>query len=279
MPTVLEILSQAERLLAKHTVDSPRLSAQILLAKALGVSRLDLMLDPSRSVPPGACRAFNDLLERRATHEPVAYLVGSKEFYGLDFQVDSRVLIPRPETEELVDHVCREFATTDSLTFADLGTGSGILAVTLAHLFPRARCVAVDIESGALELARSNGCIHGVAGRLLMVQADFLTPFTASCLDLVVSNPPYVTEREYAELSPDVAGFEPQRALVGGRDGLDCLRSIEIEARRVLKPGGVLWAEIGWMQGEPAEKLFANWSACQIVKDLGERDRFVHARL
>jgi release factor glutamine methyltransferase len=279
MSTVLEILYQAERLLAKHDVDSPRLSAQILLAKVLGVSRLDLMLGSSGTVPTRACQAFNDLIERRATHEPVAYLVGSKEFYGLDFQVDSRVLIPRPETEELVEHVCREFATTDSLAFADLGTGSGILAVTLTHLFPQARCVAVDIESGALEIARSNAFRHGVASRLLMVQADFLTPFTSSCLDFVVSNPPYVTEAEYAVLSSDVAGFEPRRALVGGRDGLDCLRSIEGEARRVLKPGGTLWAEIGWMQGERVGKLFENWSACRIVKDLGGRDRFVHARL
>jgi release factor glutamine methyltransferase len=279
MSTVLELLRQAETLLSHHRVDAPRLSAQILLAKVLGISRLDLLLDPTRHVDLRERQAFDVLLERRASGEPVAYLVGSKEFYGLEFQVDSRVLIPRPETEELVEHICREFRATDRLLFADLGTGSGILAVTLAHMLPLARGVAVDIEPGALEIARANALRHGVADRLLMVRGDFLTPFSRSCLDLVVSNPPYVTEAEYAALSPEVAGFEPRLALVAGKDGLDCLRVIEREARRVLRPGGNLWAEIGWMQGKESSELFADWSACRIVKDLGSRDRFVHARL
>jgi release factor glutamine methyltransferase len=146
-------------------------------------------------------------------------------------------------------------------------------------MLPLARGVAVDIEPGALEIARANALRHGVADRLLMVRGDFLTPFSRSCLDLVVSNPPYVTEAEYAALSPEVAGFEPRLALVAGKDGLDCLRVIEREARRVLRPGGNLWAEIGWMQGKESSELFADWSACRIVKDLGSRDRFVHARL
>jgi release factor glutamine methyltransferase len=279
MPNVLEILRQAETLLFKNNVDSPRLSAQILLAKVLGISRLELLLDPSRSVEQRDRQAFDLLLDRRAAKEPVAYLVGSKEFYGLDFQVDRRVLIPRPETEEMIEHVCKEFDTRSHFVFADLGTGSGVLAVTLAHLFPQAGGVAVDIASGALQVARLNALRHGVAGRLLMIQGDFLTPFPPSCLDLVVSNPPYVTEEEYAALSTEVAGFEPQRALVAGKEGLDCLRPIEIEARKTLKPGGTLWAEIGWMQGELVRKFFENWSTCQIVKDLGGRDRFVHARL
>ncbi len=277
MPTVLEIQRQAEIILARHGVDSPRLSAQILLAKVLGISRLDLLLGPERDVTADLCRVFDALIARRGLGEPVAYLVGNKEFYGLDFQVDSQVLIPRPETEEMIEHVSRQWDADRALVFADLGTGSGVLAVTLAHLFPRAAGFAVDIEPGALLVARANARRHGVLDRVTLVRADFLTPFPPSCLDLVISNPPYVTEAEYQDLSFEVAGYEPRQALVAGKDGLDCFRAIEGQARAVLRPGGSLWAEMGWLQGGQVRELFAAWSSCRIVRDLGGRDRFVHA--
>ncbi len=293
MPHVLEMLAQAETLLSHHHIDSPRLSAQILLAKVLGISRLDLMLEPRRCLAADQHQMFTALLARRAQGEPVAYLVGGKEFYGLDFYVDNRVLIPRPETEEMVEAVLQEINGNariehtrcghghqpGGLRFADVGTGSGVLAVTLAHYCPQATGFAMDIESGALEVARYNACRHGVIPRLLMVQGDCLASLPQACLDLVITNPPYVTEEEYKELSHEVAGYEPRRALVGGADGLNCLRTIEGQARKVLKPGGILWAEIGWLQGRQVDELFARWKQWCIHRDLGGRDRFVRAVL
>ncbi|GAU08390.1 peptide chain release factor N(5)-glutamine methyltransferase [Desulfoplanes formicivorans] len=279
MPHVLEILRQAEALLAHHAVDSPRLSAQILLAKVLGLSRLDLMLEPLQEVSSLQRKVFDRLVTRRSRGEPVAYLVGHKEFYGLDFMVDHRVLIPRPETEELVEHLHTTLDPDAAFVFADVGTGSGALAVTLAHLFPRARGVAVDIDAGALDVARHNARKHGVLERLMMVRGDLATSLLPLSLDLVVTNPPYVSDAEYADLSREVAEFEPQKALVAGPDGMDCLRRIEAQARTVLKPQGSLWAEMGWKQGGLVSRLFGNWAECTVYKDLGGRDRFVHAIL
>jgi release factor glutamine methyltransferase len=277
MPNVLEVLHQAEMMLGRCAVDSPRLSAQILLAKVLGISRLDLLLAPSQKVTPHQLETFDQLIARRSRGEPVAYLVGHKEFYGLDFSVDHRVLIPRPETEEMVEHIQKTLDPALSFVFADVGTGSGVLAVTLAHLFPRARGVAVDIDAGALAVARHNARKNRVLDRLQMVRGDLAAPFSSSCLDVLVTNPPYVTEAEYDRLSPEVARFEPRKALVAGPQGMDCLRCIERQARTVLRPGGVLWAEMGWKQGDMVRKLFASWMTCTVLRDLGGRERFVHA--
>lgn len=277
MPNVLEVLHQAEMMLGRCAVDSPRLSAQILLAKVLGISRLDLLLEPLQEVSSHQRKVFDRLVTRRSRGEPVAYLVGHKEFYGLDFSVDHRVLIPRPETEELVEHLLTTLDPDAAFVFADVGTGSGVLAVTLAHLFPRARGVAVDIDAGALAVARHNARKNKVLDRLLLVRADLATPFVPAGLDVLVTNPPYVTEAEYAQLSPEVAMFEPQKALVAGPDGMDCLRRIEAQGRAALRPGGVLWAEMGWKQGGLVSRLFGNWAECTVYRDLGGRDRFVRA--
>ena len=277
MSQALHVLQKAESLLQDAGIDSPRLSAQLLLAHVLTLSRLDLLLAMDTIVPPDRLRVFDDLIERRRLGEPVAYLLGTKEFFGLDFSVDASVLIPRPETEEMIEHLQGIFSPDASFVFADLGTGSGVLAVTLATLFPRSSGLAVDISSAALGVARANAGAHNTSPRLLCMQADFLTPFRSASLDLIVTNPPYVTEEEYAALSHEVAGFEPRQALVSGPQGLECLQAIESCARTVLKPGGVFLAEIGWLQGADARALFGSWAQCSIVKDLSGKDRIVSA--
>ena len=277
MPSVIQILQQAESLLLERRVDSPRLSAQLLLANVLHLSRLDLLFAKDQILSSAQVQSFNCLLDRRLTGEPVAYLLGTKEFFGLSFSVDSRVLIPRPETEEMIEHLQKLFATDTSFSFADLGTGSGALAVTIASLFPRSRGLAIDISLEALDVARTNALQHNAASRLLFVNADFLAPFKSETLDLIVTNPPYVTEDEYAALSHEVAGFEPRLALVSGPKGLECLQSIERCARMVLKPGGRFFAEIGYLQGPDARELFCSWSACTVLRDLSGKERIVSA--
>ena len=278
MSCVIHALQQAESLLLERGIDSPRLSSQLLLAKVLHLSRLDLLLAKERILSSAQLTSFKRLLDRRLAGEPVAYLLGMKEFFGLQFQVDSRVLIPRPETEEMIEHLQRQLDHDASFVFADLGTGSGALAVTIARFFPHSRGLAVDISPEALEVARANARLHDVASRLLFVNTDFLTPFLPGTLDLIVTNPPYVTEDEYATLSPEVSGFEPRLALVSGPDGLECLRTIEGSARAVLQPGGHLFAEIGWLQGPGARDLFRSWTACTVLQDLSGKDRILCAR-
>ncbi|WP_462323964.1 peptide chain release factor N(5)-glutamine methyltransferase [Desulfoplanes sp.] len=277
--TVALALREAEDQLRIARIDSPKLSAQVLLAHVLGVRRLELLVHPGHAVSPRQTQTFHALVARRVQGEPVAYLVGTKEFFGLDFQVGPSVLIPRPETEELVEYIQGLFPPSSSFTYADLGTGSGVVAVTLALHFPHAVGYGVDIDSGALSVARANMLAHGAGRRLLLIRSDFLAPFLPQSLDLVVTNPPYISDPEFKGISPEVAGYEPKRALVAGPEGLECLRRIEQGARLVLKPGGTLVAEMGWSQGPAARTLFRRWEYCGIVKDLSRKDRFIHARL
>jgi len=279
--TVRTVLAKAETWFADKGVDSPRLSAQLLLARALGRERLPMLLDADRPLAPAELDAFRALARRRAAGEPVAYILGEKEFYGLTFSVDASVLVPRPETEGIVDAAREAFAAEDAFSFADLGTGSGCLAVTLAVQFPGAHGLAVDISADALALARQNAARHGVNGRLRFVEADFARlPAEDGSFALVVANPPYVSEPEYTELSPEVADFEPRGALVSGPDGLDAVRCLLPEALRVLAPGGLLLMEIGFGQGAAASDLAraAGFDAVGVLRDLAGHARTITAR-
>jgi len=280
-PTVTDILRESEKRLA--AVDSPRLSAELLLAHVLDCSRIAFVTDRARMLTDTELSRFRELIERRAAGEPVAYLLGSREFYGLDFTVTPDVLIPRPETEHIVDEVEAAFRKDASFRFVDLGTGSGILAVTIAHLFPRASGIAVDISSGALAVARSNAAKHQVVDRLDFRLGDFTTHlFDDAQFDLVVSNPPYVTEQEYSEASLEVTVFEPVGALVSGSDGLDHVRAMLSQVSRVLKPGGLFLMEIGWGQGAAVKKIMLDlhpeFRDVTVLPDLAGRDRVVRAR-
>ncbi|MGE4299069.1 MAG: peptide chain release factor N(5)-glutamine methyltransferase [Desulfovibrionaceae bacterium] len=292
--TIAALVRQATRLLETEAVDNPALSARVLVGAALGLSRTQMVLAHDRAVSPMDRDAALGLVARRAAGEPVAYILGEKEFFGRPFTVTRDVLIPRPETEHVVEEALARVAPGAPLRLADLGTGSGILAVTLAAHLAHARCLAVDTSAAALAVARGNAVRHGVADRIVFARADFAalplpTPGTGRCgfpgLDLVVANPPYVEPRELPLLSREVRDFEPHGALFPARpcpahvpEGLQDVDAIAEEALRVLRPGGVLLMEIGCTQGVAVQALFRNregWADVAVLPDLAGLDRVV----
>jgi len=280
--TIAQALSAAAAELAALGLDAPRLSAELLAAKALGLTRLGLIMQAKDFLTGDALTSFRSLVARRAKGEPVAYLLGEKEFYGLRFRVTPDVLIPRPETELLVEEAERLFPADTPLRFADFGTGSGALAVALAHVFPHSHGLAVDLSAQALEVARRNACEHNVAARLDFLCADFTSLALApATLDLVVANPPYVTEAEYADLSHEVRGFEPGLALVSADAGLAHIRGLAPTAARALRPGGVLLCEFGSGQGRAVLELFSDpalgYAQPVVLPDYAGLDRVLRA--
>lgn len=275
-----DAITQAERLLAAAGVDSPRLSAELLAAKAFGLSRLGLIMHAAEP-PAHSCLAdFSALVSRRALGEPAAYILGEKEFFGLNFRVSPDVLIPRPETELMVEEALRFFSPDAALRFADFGTGSGALAVALAHEFTAAQGLAIDLSESALGIAKHNAQANAVDGRLVFLHADFTRlALTPGSLDLVVSNPPYVTESEYAELSQEVRDFEPRSALVSSEAGLWHLRQLLPVAVASLRAGGLFLCELGSGQGPAAlslaEEQGASLERVSILKDYAGLDRIL----
>jgi release factor glutamine methyltransferase len=280
-PTVREILGKTEAYLADKAVDAPRLSAQLLLAKALGLDRLGLILAMDRPLTPDELDAVRPLVARRGRGEPVAHILGSREFYGLDFIVTPDTLIPRPETEGLIDRAKELFPDGRLGSFVDLGTGSGCLAVTLAVTFPEAAGLVLDASPAALAVARQNAARHGLADRLAFLEADFAAlPPRAGGYDLVVANPPYVSEAEYRDCSREVRVFEPKSALVPGETGLEAMAPVAGAARAALAPAGWLLVEIGWKQGAAVAAILAahGLTAVAVRRDLAGHDRLVEGQ-
>ena len=266
--------------LSDHGSDSARLDAELLVAHALGVRRLDVYLQYDRPLDDAELGAIRELLRRRGRGEPVAHLTGRREFHGRSFRVTSAVLVPRPETETLVDRALRAARERGGeLRIADLGTGSGCLACTLAAELPGATVIASDVSPAALAVAAGNAEALGVAGRVVFVEGDWADGLRAD-LDLVVSNPPYVTTAEMDELPRDV-GFEPRIALDGGPDGLDAYRAllpavaeraprvgwvgVEVDSRRAVAVAGL--ARTVWPE-----------ASIGIVDDLARRPRVVEVQ-
>lgn len=282
--TVRETVAWAERKLSSAGIDAPRLSAELLVGRAFGLSRLGLLTRHTDKVTAERLDVLLCLVDRRAAGEPVAYILGGREFFGLAFRVTPDVLIPRPETECIVEEAERLFPANASLHFADFGTGSGALAVTLAHEFPSSRGLAVDLSAAALEVARQNALCHGVAERLEFRCADFTAlELPPASFDLVVANPPYVTEEEYAELSPEVRDYEPKLALTSPEQGLAHLRGLLPIAARALRLGGTLLCEIGSGQGKAAQAMALEpafgFGAVSVFKDYAGLDRILKAQL
>lgn len=275
---IAEILHLATGRLCS-TSATPRLDAELILAHLLGWPRARLLAERDYVVPDDLAATFAELLSRRAEGEPVAYLVGHKEFYGLDFAVDRRVLVPRPETELLVElaiAAARRIAARQArpLRIADIGTGSGAIAVALAVHLPDAMIDAVDISPEALDVAQVNVVRHGLAGRVRLLRGDLLEPLDAPA-DMIVSNPPYTI---LAEVEPNVFAHEPHLALEGGPDGADLYRRLFVEAPARLQPGGVMICEIGAWQGVCVAALaHAAFPAAEvrIFQDLAGHDRVV----
>lgn len=285
-PTIRQTLNQAVPLLRAAGLDSPRLEAELLLAHILGCERPWLHAHDDETLTPGQLETFRGLLDRRRARAPLAYLTGHKEFFGLDFEVSPAVLIPRPETELLVERALQEIREraagaaggTRPLSVVDAGSGSGCIAVALAVHAPGARVVAVDLAAEALAVARRNARRHAVAGRIAFLQGDLLAPLSGP-VDLVVSNPPYVSPGELRAAMPEVADYEPRLALDGGGpEGLDIVRRLLAMLPPRLRPGGAFFIEIGAGQGaavrQMARRLIPG-ARLAVEPDLAGRDRLL----
>ncbi len=277
--SVRRALGEATHFLKERQIASPQLAAEVLLAFVLQKDRTWLVVYSDFQLENHHLVTFRNLLDRCAKHEPVAYLVGEKEFFARSFAVCPSVLIPRPETEELVERILAQFSCDMPLRFLDIGTGSGAIAVTLAAEFSKSFPVAVDICPQALAIATQNARQNGVAEKLSFCQATlFSLPFVADSFDFVVSNPPYISQAEFLELEPTVAEFEPRLALVSGQSGLECYEALSREAFRILRRGGMFFAEIGWQQKNAVLEIFSHWQNTEVLADLAGKDRFLIAR-
>lgn len=289
--TVGRLIASTRTYLESRGVEDARLCAELLLAHVLSCRRIELYARFD-AVPGDAQRAqYRELVRAAGEHRPIAYLVGVKEFYSLDFIVTPDVLIPRPETELLVERVleaCRACADAgvERPQVLDVGTGSGCVAITVCKRVPKAHVVATDISREALAVAAANAEKHGVAGRLRLCQADMLDlPADAvpgGGYDMVASNPPYVAETQRDTLPENVRKYEPAAALFGGPDGLDAFRRIAGSVRKVLKPGGRVMVEVGMNQADAAEEILVRQgglAAAGRFRDMGGIERVIELTL
>lgn len=277
MLSVLDILNRTAEFFGKRGVPQPRLDAELLLAHALGCKRLDLYLQHDRPLPENELEAIRPLVRRRAEREPLQYILGETEFYGLKLKCDPRALIPRPETEELVERVVarlREEEKASPAAILDLGTGSGALALALATAYPDARVTATDSSADALALARENAEADRLSDRIQFIHTSWLKGVKGP-FDLVVSNPPYLADAELEEVEPELKAHEPREALVAGPHGREALEAILSGARGVLGRGGLLAMETGAGQHAELERAARAASASAFV---GERDLSGHER-
>jgi release factor glutamine methyltransferase len=270
---------------------SPRLDAELLLSAALGVDRTELLRAPERALTPDEARRFDGFVERRVAHEPVAYIRGRRAFRTLELEVTPDVLIPRPETETLVDVALEVLARVPALVggapyeprVLDVGTGSGCIALALASENPYVLVTAVDVDEAAADVARRNAARLRLGVRVLVLVSDLLARVDpAERFDLIVSNPPYVPAAEYEALEPNVREFEPRVALHGGEDGLDVYRRLIPQAACALAPGGALALEVGAGEAGAVAGLFAAtglYEPARTRADLAGIPRVVSARL
>jgi release factor glutamine methyltransferase len=283
--TIGRLLTWTADYLKQHGSDTPRLDAEVLLAAARGCQRIQLYTAFDEEADDKTRQTFRDWVRRRAEGMPVAYLVGYREFYSLRFRVTPDVLIPRPETELLVvrllDLAKQRQAGSPPVTIADVGTGSGIIAVCAARHLPETRLTAIDISPAALDVARANAADHGVADRIEWVAGDLLAAVSEREFDVIVSNPPYVSAAEFADLPATVRDFEPRQALLAGDRGTEVIERLVPQAADRLAPGGWLLIEISPMIEAAAVGLLAAQPTLELaptIKDLSGLPRIIQAR-
>ena len=273
---ILEVINKTTPYFEKAGIESPRLTIELLLAHVLKKKRLQLYLEFERELDEPTLAALRELVKRRVAGEPLQYIVGEAEFCGLKLAVDRRVLIPRPETELLVEVV----AARKPATVVDVGTGSGCVALALAQRLPAAEIIATDISPDALAVAQMNAGRCNFKNFTRFLQGDLLSILPDSfVVDAIVSNPPYIASGELAQLPREVKDFEPAQALFAGVDGLEVIRRLVLEARRFLSPTGFVALEIGAGQRPVVAELFARagYTVAQVEKDLQGHDRVIIA--
>ncbi|HRW60545.1 MAG TPA: peptide chain release factor N(5)-glutamine methyltransferase [Defluviicoccus sp.] len=279
--TIGQALAAARLRLREVGIPDAGLDARVLVGQALGLSASDLIGHPERALTDAGRQRIEALLDRRLRREPVAYITGGREFWSLPLSVTPAALIPRPDSETLIEAVLDDVGDRSApLRIVDLGTGSGCLVLALLHELANATAVAVDRSGAALHLARMNALALGLANRLRFVASDW-TSALAGPFDIVVTNPPYVATAEWPGLAPEIRLFEPQAALLGGDDGLSAYRRIVPDLPRILAPQGRAYLECGHDQGDRIAELLRGhgFAAITVQADLGGRARCISASL
>ena len=275
---------------ARKQIDSPRLCAELLLAHVLGCERMRLYMDTDRPASAAELTRLRALVERAGRHEPIQYLLGEAWFFTRPFAVTPATLIPRPSTERIIEEVLQrlrsESRMTEPLTIVDIGTGSGILAITFAASLPAARVIATDISPEAIAVARANAQRHGVSDRIEFVHGSLLEPLVHRTplvqVDFLVSNPPYISNAEWDGVEMNVRDFEPTMALRAGADGLDYLRPLIAASHQFVRPGGEVLLEIADSQAEVVRLLAAEnpvLAEVRILSDYEQLPRVLAARV
>lgn len=279
--TILKTLSWTTDYFKRHTIENPRIDAEILLAHILDCERIDLYVRHDQPLNPDELAEFKRLIKRRANFEPVAYITGVKEFWSLSFQVNPAVLIPRPDTERLVEAAVDHISAMEdkqSVRILELGVGSGAITIAIAHEIGAGHYWATDLSWPAVGIAKNNAVRNGVADQIHFWVGNWFTPLSPQDggFDLIVANPPYIPSGEIEHLPHDVKGFEPITALNGGTDGLDDVKVILAESHRYLRPGGAVLIEIGFDQRTGVEQVARHldaYSSIQFLKDYSGHDR------
>lgn len=286
-PCVRDVLSDGARCLAAAGIESARLDAEVLLGHVLTTTRAQLVVAADRRLPADQVQRFAALWQRRLSREPVAYITGKREFWSLDFYVSRDVLIPRPETERLIEvalTLVAELGSDKPLRVLDIGTGSGAIAVSLATELPRAEIIATDVSRAALAIAQRNAALNGVADRIRFLPGDLFAALgrDTAAFDLIVANPPYIRRAEIAALEPEVCRWEPRGALDGGANGLDFYRRIAADAWQFLTLNGALALETGADMGGEVRAILnhaGRYRDVAVFQDYAGRDRVVGAKV
>ena len=306
--TILEVINKTTPYFEKQGIDSPRLTIELLLAHLLKKKRMQLYMEFERDLDEPTLETLRGMVKRRVAGEPLQYITGEVEFCGLKLMVDKRVLIPRPETELLVEAVVQRVGKVASsqqpvaegekktenggerargrreetrVRIVDVGTGSGAIAIALAKKFTEAEIIALDASRDALDVARGNATLHQVEKNIRFLESDLLQNLDDSLrADVIVSNPPYIADGEMAKLPREVRDFEPVRALAAGEDGLKVIRRLVMDARRILSPSGFVALELGAGQRAAVEEFFGqqDYNVVEVVKDLQAHERVIVAQ-
>ena len=276
--TIGRILKWTEQFFKEKGIESPRLDAEVLLSHILGRERIYLYVHFDEPLEPAELARYRDAIKQRVQRVPVAYIIGEKEFMGLTFKVTEDTLVPRPDTEILVQAAVERLrARGEAPRFADIGTGSGAICLSVLHFLPKAQADTVDISPAARAVAEENAAALEVADRVTFHTGDLLAPLAGS-YDAILSNPPYIPDDDIAALAPEVRLKEPHTALAGGKDGLDFYRRLTADAPALLKDGGFLAVEVGIHQAAPVAALAVpSFSRTEILKDYAGIERVVIA--
>jgi release factor glutamine methyltransferase len=280
LSSIAENIQTAIRILQENEIAEPRREANSLLTFALEKDKTFLIAYPEYRLSAEEETRFLQLLPRRAAREPLQYITGRQEFYGLDFEVSPDVLIPRPETEIIVENAIEILRRKENARFCEIGTGSGCISISILNDLKMARAVGVDISEKALRIAQKNAEKHEVSRRIDLKISDLFASVKGEEFDLIVSNPPYISAEDFEALQPEVKKFEPRNALTDERDGFSVIEKIILHSPKFLKPGGFLLMEIGFDQAKKTREMFSPeiWQAFEILPDLQGIPRTVKAQ-